>query len=47
MNLKVDMRRNMNSLGNKKFHRNSKYDYENGFQPLEILRTDMRRWFKK
>jgi hypothetical protein len=39
MNLKVDMRRNMNSLGNKKFHRNSKCDYENGLQSPENIES--------
>ena len=35
----------MNSL-NKKFHRNSKYDYENGLQPLETSRADVRGGLK-
>jgi hypothetical protein len=43
MNLKVGMRRIS------EFSRKQKVsqDYENGLQPLDISRADMRRWFEK
>ncbi|MDW0180581.1 MAG: hypothetical protein QOA19_00315 [Nitrososphaeraceae archaeon] len=46
MNLKVDMRRISEFIRKQKISQEFKVPFENGLQPLEISRADMRRWFE-